>query len=168
MNKAICFFFCFPLFLFGEREVTRAVAVLKPVQGYQVSGIVTFTEKKGGVLIEGVLDGLTPGLHGFHIHEKGECVPPDLSSAGGHYNPLGQIHAGVDAPKRHLGDLGNVEADSGGHAIYHYFDQNLSLNGPNSIVGRSLLIHEKPDDLTTQPAGASGARISCGIIQAEE
>jgi Cu-Zn family superoxide dismutase len=143
----------------------KAVAVLHPTEGNKASGTVTFTEVADGVQIKAEITGLTPGNHGFHVHEFGDCSGADLASAGAHFNPTNKPHAGPDAPERHVGDMGNVEADASGAAKLSYVDHEISLtNDQRSVIGRSVLVHVKADDLKSQPAGDSGARIACGVI----
>src|SRR6201993_1797172 len=143
----------------------KAVAVLHPTAGSKVSGTVTFTEEADGVKVRAEITGLTPGNHGFHVHEFGDCSAADASSAGAHFNPTNQPHAGPDAAARHEGDMGNIEADASGNAKLDYVDHQISLtNDAKSAIGRSVVVHAKPDDLKTQPSGDSGARIACGVI----
>jgi superoxide dismutase, Cu-Zn family len=143
----------------------KAIAVLHPTGGNKVSGIVTFTPVANGVQVHAEIAGLTPGKHGFHVHEFGDCSAADASSAGAHFNPTNQPHAGPDAAARHEGDMGNVEADASGNAKLDYVDHQISLtNDARSAIGRSVVVHAKPDDLKTQPSGDSGARIGCGVI----
>ena len=143
----------------------KAVAVLHPTEGNKVSGIITFTEVADGVQVHAEVTGLTPGKHGFHVHEFGDCTTADASSAGAHFNPTKQPHAAPDATARHVGDMGNIEADTSGTAKLDYLDHNMSLaNDERSIIGRSVVVHAKADDLKSQPAGDSGARIACGAI----
>src|SRR5216117_2141232 len=144
----------------------KAIAVLHPIGGgSKVSGTVTFTEVADGVQVNAEITGLTPGNHGFHVHEFGDCSAPDASSAGAHFNPTNKPHAGPDAAERHVGDMGNVEADASGAAKLDYVDHEISLaNDQRSVVGRSVIVHAKADDLKSQPAGDSGARIACGVI----
>ena len=143
----------------------KAIAVLHPTAGNKVSGTVTFTEEADGVRVQADITGLTPGKHGFHVHEFGDCSAADFVSAGAHFNPTKQPHAGPDAEARHVGDMGNVEADASGTAKLDYIDHELSLtNDQRSIIGRSVIVHAKEDDLKSQPAGDSGARIACGVI----
>ena len=148
----------------SEGDVVRAVAVLHPTQGSSASGEVRFLEVNGGVRVTGEVRGLTPGKHGFHIHELGDCSAPDGTSAGGHYNPMGKPHGGPDSVERHVGDLGNITADMSGKASYDRIDRYLSLNGPYSIIGRAVIIHAGEDDLVSQPTGNAGARVACGVI----
>lgn len=143
----------------------KAIAVLHPTAGNKVSGTVTFTEVADGVQIHADITGLTPGNHGFHVHEFGDCSVADLSSAGAHFNPTKKPHAGPDDAERHVGDMGNVEAAASGKATLDYVDHQISLtNDQDSVIGRSVVVHAKADDLKTQPAGDSGARIACGVI----
>jgi Cu-Zn family superoxide dismutase len=148
----------------------RAVAVLRSTEGHKGSGIVTFTEVADGVRVDAQVTGLTPGKHGFHVHEFGDCSSADgsaaaASAAGDHFNPAKNPHGGPDAAQRHEGDMGNIEADASGAAKLNYVDHTLSLHdGAKSIIGRSVIVHEKADDLKSQPSGDAGERIACGII----
>lgn len=144
--------------------VNSAVAVLVAGGDSHVKGTVHFTRENDGVRVKASIDGLTPGQHGFHVHEFGDLSKPDLTSAGGHFNPEHHHHAGRDASERHVGDLGNLEADANGHAEVDFVDQHLQLDGPNSIVGRSVIVHGKADDLKSQPAGDAGPRVAGGVI----
>lgn len=150
-----------------EMQPARATAELKPTEGSNVVGTVTFTAENDGLRVVAVIEGLAPGLHGFHVHEHGDCSAPDASSAGGHFNPHGTPHGGPDAAhgERHAGDLGNLEADASGVARYERLDQLLALTGPDSILGKAVIVHAKADDLSTQPAGDAGPRLACGVIQ---
>ncbi|MGA2940352.1 MAG: superoxide dismutase family protein [Syntrophobacteraceae bacterium] len=98
------------------------------------------------------------------IPQFGNCTSPDANSAGGHFNPNDMPHAAPTAEKRHLGDLGNLEADKNGLARLEVTDNIISLEGPKSIIGRSVIVHAHADDFKTQPTGASGARVACGVI----
>ncbi len=152
----------------GQKTENKAVAQLQPTQGHEVRGTVTFTEKaEGGVEVDASVQGLSPGKHGIHIHEFGDCSAPDASSAGGHYNPLGSPHGAPDNPpaERHAGDLGNIEAGPAGNtATYRRTDQVIGMEGESSIIGKSVVVHAGADDLTSQPAGDSGPRVACGVI----
>jgi Cu-Zn family superoxide dismutase len=145
-------------------SVTKAVATLSPTQGNNVSGVVTFTKVDGGVKIVADVSGLTPGQHGFHIHEFGDCSAPDAASAGGHFNPMHRQHGGPDSEMRHAGDFGNLDADASGKTHYERLDKVISLDGPESIIGHAVIVHAKADDLKSQPSGNAGARVACGVI----
>jgi Cu-Zn family superoxide dismutase len=142
-----------------------AAAAVEPTQGHQVKGTITFTPVADGVRVVADLTGLTPGDHGFHIHEKGDCSAPDGTSAGGHFNPGNSPHGAPDAAAHHAGDLGNVTAGADGKAHLDQVFKFLSLSGPDTIVGRGLIVHAGKDDMTTQPTGNAGAREACGVIK---
>jgi Cu-Zn family superoxide dismutase len=144
---------------------TRAVATLSPTKDSKVAGEVTFTKvDAGGVKVTAHITGLTPGAHGFHIHEFGDCSAPDATSAGGHFNPTAHKHASPKDADRHEGDLGNVEAQADGTANLDVTDATLSLDGAGSILGRGVIVHANADDFKTQPTGNAGGRIACGVI----
>lgn len=143
-----------------------AVAYVSSLKGNGVKGKVTFAKVPDGVKIIADFDGLSPGKHGFHIHEHGDCGGEMAAAAGAHFNPTNKPHGGPDDADRHVGDLGNLVADEKGHAHYERVDKVISLSGKNSIIGRSIIVHADSDDYKTQPAGASGAKIACGIIEA--
>lgn len=148
----------------GNDGLLSAVCVLHPTEGNKVKGIVTFKQTLEGVSIVADVEGLTIGKHGFHIHEFGDCSELDGKSAGGHFNPEGKNHGAPDALERHVGDLGNLSADETGKAHYESVNNYLSLSGPNSIIGRAIIVHEGEDDLTSQPTGNAGGRVACGVI----
>jgi len=149
--------------LLGGPEVTKAVAVLQPTQGNKVEGTVTFTKTDKGIRVQANVSGLTPGKHGFHIHEFGDTSSTDGMAAGGHFNPHNMQHGSPTAEKRHVGDLGNLEADSQGHATLDLTDPALGFSGATSILGRGLVVHEKADDFG-QPTGNAGGRAAVGVI----
>lgn len=146
------------------KMVEKAVCVVHPTQGNNVTGTLIFTKVKDGIRVEGDLHGLDEGKHGIHIHEYGDCSAPDGTSAGGHFNPMDKTHAGPMEAMRHEGDMGNIVADSKGDAHIDYVDNALSFEGMTSIIGRSVVIHKGEDDFKTQPTGNSGARVACGVI----
>ncbi len=151
-----------------EKNITSATVNLVPTEGNSAQGKVIFTMVKKGVKVVADLDGLTPGLHGFHVHENGDCSAHDGASAGAHYNPTHKNHGCPDDAERHVGDLGNLSADHTGHAHYERIDKVISLNGPQSIIGKSIIVHDQADDCKTQPTGNSGKRIACGVIESAE
>ena len=145
------------------QEPTKANAVLQAASGSPVAGTVTFTKTADGVQVVADITGLTPGKHGFHIHEFGDCSAADASSAGSHFNPMKKPHGAPDAAERHAGDLGNLEADANGKAHLELKDSMLKLSGETSILGRGVIVHEKVDDWS-QPTGNAGSRQACGVI----
>jgi len=142
---------------------TYLKADVAPTQGNSARGEVRFYKVDGGVRVAAKIGGLSPGKHGFHVHEKGDCSAPDASSAGGHFNPDGAPHGAPTAPRgaRHAGDLGNLEAGPDGMARYDRVDPVLDYG---QLAGLSVLVHAGEDDYVSQPAGNSGARIGCGVI----
>ncbi len=145
-------------------DATKAIAVLHPTAGNNVSGTVTFTASGDQVKVVADITGLTPGKHGFHIHEFGDCSDAKAASAGGHFNPAHKQHGAPDASDRHAGDLGNIEADASGKAHLELTDSVMKLTGNDSIIGHGVIVHEKADDLKTQPTGDAGGRLACGVI----
>lgn len=143
---------------------SKAVAVVHPLKGQEVNGTVTFVKVDDGVRVTAHLEGLDEGRHGFHIHQYGDCTAPDGTSAGGHYNPTDMQHGAPTAEQRHMGDMGNIVAGSEGQADLSYTDTHIKLNGPNSIIGHGIIVHQGEDDLESQPSGAAGPRIGCGVI----
>lgn len=148
-----------------------------------VCGMVSFTQTDAETTeIEYEVTGLSPGLHGFHIHEKAD-FSNGCASAGPHYNPFKQTHGGPGSDIRHVGDLGNIEANADGVAKGKMTDKYIKLFGEYTVVGRSMMIHADPDDLGegplegwpekppppapaqhTKTTGNAGARIGCGVI----
>lgn len=145
-------------------DATKAVAVLHSASGSNVAGTVTFTASGDNVKVVADITGLAPGKHGFHIHEFGDCSDPKAASAGGHFNPAHKQHGAPNASDRHAGDLGNIEADASGKAHVEMTDSVMKLNGADSIIGHAVIVHEKADDLKTQPTGDAGGRLACGVI----
>jgi Cu-Zn family superoxide dismutase len=141
-----------------------AVCVLYPTAGNKVSGTVRFSQVTGGIKVVADIRGLTPGKHGFHIHECGDCTFPDGTSAGGHFNPKAMSHGAPMDAMRHEGDMGNIVADESGNAHLEYVDNTLSFEGEASIIGRSVIVHQNEDDMKTQPTGNAGPRLACGVI----
>ncbi|MGZ8255002.1 MAG: superoxide dismutase family protein [Burkholderiaceae bacterium] len=153
-----------------EQQGPRAAAKLEAAPGSQVWGSVSFVETGSGVEVRADVRNLRAGGEfGFHVHEKGDCSSPDFMSAGGHFNPGAKPHAHFGKPERHAGDLANLRADAEGNATYVFETLLLAVKpGPNSVVGRAVVIHLNPDDYASQPAGNSGPRIACGLIRAAD
>jgi Cu-Zn family superoxide dismutase len=173
----------FPLFLMGcgehrsqtsttttppaaprSAEPTEAVAVIQPIAGFTGSGVIHFTQQDQGVHVVATIKDFHPGKHGFHIHEYGDLSAADLSSLGGHFNPTGQTHGGPGTEHHHAGDLGNVIIGDDGQGQVDEMISGLTLTGDTGIIGRSVVIHEGEDDMSTDPAGNSGKRIAAGVI----
>lgn len=144
--------------------ITHAIAVLQPAKGSSAGGVITFDKTDEGIKITAKVTGLKPGKHGFHIHEFGDLSAPDFTSAGGHFSPLKNQHGAPTAQNRHEGDMGNLEADGSGNAVLEWTDDRISFHGHNSVLGRAVIVHENPDDYTTQPTGNAGGRVAGGVI----
>jgi len=145
-------------------EGERAICVLQTVGKNSVSGTLYFEQSGNRIHITGKISGLAPGKHGFHVHEFGDVS--DLAkgeSAGGHWNPRHMQHGAPDTRTRHVGDLGNVDANAEGVAAVDDYDTMLRFHGPDSIIGRSIIVHEKPDTFI-QPTGGAGGRVAIGVI----
>ena len=145
-----------------------ATAALEPTvkSKSKVTGTVTFKEVEGGLEVTATLENLKPGDHAFHVHEKGDCSAPDATSAGAHFNPDNHKHGAPDAEDRHAGDFGNLTAGKDGKATKTLTMKGITLgDDANSVVGKGFIIHDKKDDLKTQPTGNAGDRIACGVIK---
>lgn len=137
------------------------ITVLRATEGNNVQGVIRLTQTAEGVHLRGEVRGLTPGKHGFHIHEFGDLRASDGKSAGGHFSPEGHQHGGPDDDEHHAGDLGNITADSKGVAKVDILAEDLKLH---FVIGRSIVVHGKADDLKSQPSGDAGPRVALGVI----
>jgi len=132
-------------------------------------GVLTLEQLPNGVRIMGSIMGLSPGMHGFHVNDKGD-LRKGCASAGPHFNPYMTMHGSPMDPLRHVGDLGNIEANAEGTAEIDVMDHYLTLTGVRGAIGRALVVHEKPDDLgrggteESMKTGSAGARLACGVI----
>ncbi|XP_061339961.1 superoxide dismutase [Cu-Zn], chloroplastic [Gastrolobium bilobum] len=146
----------------------KAVAVLKGNSA--VEGVVTLTQEDDGPTTVNVrVTGLTPGLHGFHLHEYGDTTNGCIST-GAHFNPNKLTHGAPGDEIRHAGDLGNIVANADGTAEATIVDNQIPLTGPTSVVGRALVVHELEDDLgkggheLSLTTGNAGGRLACGVV----
>lgn len=143
----------------------KAEATLTSRADLTVSGMVVFTEEGDSVTIVAHIEGAPSGVHGLHIHEFGDCSSDDFKSAGGHFNPTGAIHGGPEDEERHAGDLGNIEIGDNGAGHLELTSDMITLGvGENSVIGKGVILHEKADDLVSQPTGAAGSRLACGVV----
>ena len=151
----------------AEPAAPKTVEVaLQAKSGSKLSGKATLTEVPDGVKVSITVEGISPGDHGSHVHEKGDCSAPDGASAGGHFNPGGHQHALPSGNPRHLGDLGNITVGKDGKGTHEIVatGANLKEGDASSFLGKSIIIHEKKDD-GGQPTGNAGGRIGCGEIK---
>ncbi len=154
--------------LAASAAAPAARAVLHDGEGKQV-GTATLKQAKGGVSVHVQVAGLAPGKHGIHIHAVGKCDPPDFKSAGGHFNPAAKKHGAHNPEGAHAGDLPNLAVGKDGKASATFTAKGATLGeGEGSLLGpegAAIVIHADPDDEKTDPAGNSGARVACGVIQ---
>ena len=155
-----------PLTVFAATK--KAVAVLKGTSA--VEGVATLIQEDDGPTTVSVrITGLTPGLHGFHLHEYGDTTNGCIST-GAHFNPNNLTHGAPEDEVRHAGDLGNIVANAEGVAEATIVDNQIPLSGPNSVVGRALVVHELEDDLgkggheLSLTTGNAGGRLACGVV----
>lgn len=142
-----------------------AVADLAPTSGNNAKGTVTFTQRGDRLRVVADVSGLTPGGHGFHVHEKGDCSADDGMSAGGHFNPTGKPHGNPSAADHHAGDMPMLVADASGNAHLDAHIDPATIGGTNDIIGKGVIVHRDADDFKTQPTGNSGARLACGVVR---
>jgi Cu-Zn family superoxide dismutase len=143
-----------------------ARAVIEGKSGSTLHGWASFVEANGGVSVVIHVEAAPPGWHAVHVHENGDCSSSDGKSAGGHFNPGSTAHGSPHVPEHHAGDLGNMLVGDDGVGHHEIFMPELTVSdGPYSVVGRGIVVHAALDDLTTQPTGAAGGRIGCGVIR---
>jgi Cu-Zn family superoxide dismutase len=147
----------------------QATSSLESRSGSTTTGTATFEQDGDQVMLTLEVSGATPGKHGAHIHQTGDCSASDASSAGGHWNPTAHPHGTPDAA-HHLGDLGNIEIgqDGKGTLKLSKAEWKIGDGSANDVVGKALIIHAGEDDLVTDPAGNSGSRVACGVIAKKE
>ncbi len=145
-----------------------ARAILKNAKGGTVGTALLVAEGDGVSILLQVHD-LPAGKHAFHVHAVGKCDPPDFQSAGPHFNPAGKKHGAKNPEGHHMGDLPNVEVGANGKGEAKSFVAGATLTAEGSTLvgpqGTSLVVHEKPDDEMTDPAGNAGPRIACGVVE---
>lgn len=152
-----------------DTERLEAEADLEAAEGNDIDGEIEFEETDTGVRIVASVNDATPGEHGIHVHERGDCSDIAGKSMGGHFAPDGEDHAlPSESTSRHLGDLGNlvVDQDGNGKLEITVIGANLKPGDPKSLLGRALVVHSGRDSgRAEQPAGASGTPIACGVIE---
>ena len=167
LSTLVLSIFVFTLCKMSKKDTITAKAVVESKSDSSVKGTVNFTEKNGVVNMTAEITGATPGTHAIHIHEKGDCTAADATSAAGHWNPTKEAHGKWGAGPCHRGDIGNIEVGADGKGKIS-MSTNLWCIGCNDmnkdITGKSIIIHAKADDFTTQPTGNAGARLGCGVI----
>jgi Cu-Zn family superoxide dismutase len=141
-------------------RVTQAVAVISPTKGNHVSGTVTFLAHDDGVAVHAVLTGVPQGAHALHVHMVGDCSAADATSAGGPFALSADANA--NAIWGGLGEVTPMSAD--GTASIDVVVPDATLEGERSILGRSVVVHARGNDLSKPPDGNAGPRLGCGVI----
>lgn len=152
----------------GKGEDKTAIVNIESKSDSNVTGNITFTEKGNKVIMKAEIFGLSEGKHAIHIHETGDCSSADGKSAGGHWNPTDENHGKWMANAFHIGDIGNLEADASGKATAEKETDLWCLNCDDekkNIIGKAIIIHAGVDDFNSQPSGAAGSRVGCGVIK---
>ncbi|MET4701574.1 Cu-Zn family superoxide dismutase [Constrictibacter sp. MBR-5] len=152
----------------AEKGAGEAMAKMTDAKGGEV-GSIMLSQTPRGVLLSLDLANLPPGAHAFHIHTTGKCEPPEFTSAGGHFNPTGAHHGFESEKGEHAGDLPNIHVPDGGKLRAEYLANGVTLvDGKKMSLfdedGSALVVHAKPDDYKSDPAGDAGGRIACGVV----
>jgi Cu-Zn family superoxide dismutase len=145
----------------------QAIAVIGPTSGNSVTGTATFTQIGDQIALLVEINGASPGLHAVHIHQYGDCSAADGTSAGGHWNPTDVAHGKWGEGEFHLGDLGNISFGADGTGSFELTTDlwEMGTGSDVDIVGRGFIVHAGADDFTSQPSGAAGPRVGCGVIE---
>lgn len=152
-----------------NNNISKPISAIAVLTG-NIRGVIKFTENGNKIRIDVDITGLKPNFeHGFHIHQAGDLTD-GCTSACAHFNPYNFNHGGPDSKIRHVGDLGNIKTDKYGKAKYSFYDSMISLRGKCNIIGRSIVIHDKTDDMglggnaESLKTGNAGKRLACGVI----
>ena len=150
--------------------VIQAIAIIGPASNSTVTGTATFTQSGDQITVLIDIQNATPGLHGVHIHENGDCSAPDGTSAGGHWNPTNVAHGKWGVGEFHLGDLGNITVGDDGTGSFELTTDlwEIGTGSDIDVVGKGIIVHADADDFISQPSGNAGARIGCGVIVLSE
>ena len=144
----------------------QAIATIGPASGSNVTGMAVFTQNGDQVTVTIDIQNASPGLHGVHIHENGDCSSPDGKSAGGHWNPTDVAHGKWGEGEFHLGDIGNITVGEDGTGSIELTTDlwEIGTGSDIDVVGTGIIVHADADDFISQPSGNAGARIGCGVI----
>ncbi|MDX1653078.1 MAG: superoxide dismutase family protein [Brumimicrobium sp.] len=148
-------------------QENTVMVVMGAKSGSTASGNIILKETDGKVSMNVDMKGLKPGKHAIHIHEKGDCSAEDGTSAGGHWNPENSKHGKLGHDTYHMGDIGNLEANENGEVVFGFQTDKWCLgcaDTTKNIMGKAFIIHAGADDFKSQPSGAAGARVACGVI----
>ncbi len=144
----------------------QANAMIASSSDSGVTGMAVFTQNGDYITLTVEIQDATPGLHAVHIHANGDCSSADGTSAGGHWNPTGVAHGKWGESEFHLGDIGNITVGEDGMGSITLTTDlwEIGTGSDVDVVGRGIIVHAGADDFTSQPSGAAGARIGCGVI----
>ncbi len=152
-----------------EEESRELTVQMESKSNSDLTGTVTFTQEKGEVTMTAEFTGLKEGMHAIHLHEKADCSADDGTSAGGHWNPTFEDHGEWGSDKGyHRGDIGNFDANADGKGSITFTTDKWCIgceDEKKNILGKAVIVHEGADDFTSQPSGAAGTRIGCGVIK---
>ena len=151
-------------------DTKQANAMIGSSNDSGVTGMAVFTQNGDQITFTVEIQGASPGLHAVHIHEYGDCSAPDGTSAGGHWNPTDVAHGKWGVGEFHLGDIGNITVGEDGTGRFTLTTDlwEIGTGSDVDVVGQSIIIHADADDFVSQPSGAAGARIGCGVIVLSE
>ncbi len=149
----------------GEPPAKSAIAMVMGVNQSKITGTAILSEMNGAVVLVVNVAGATPGEHAVHIHENPDCSN-EAMAAGGHWNPTGVPHGQWGVGEYHLGDIGNMTVDDSGMGTLtlESKDWSIGTGQPNDVTKHAIVIHEDADDFSSQPSGAAGKRVACGVI----
>ncbi len=147
-------------------DLPSVVVIMKSKSQSKANGTIALTETDSGLRLKGTIKGLDANSgHALHFHEKGSCKGDGAKGAGGHFNPDNEKHGALSDKKHHAGDLGNYFSNSDGEIKVDKTFSHLKLTeGDKAVINRSMVLHAKKDDFTSQPSGAAGKRIACGVV----
>ena len=152
----------------SDTMAKKAKVTLEAKSGSNVSGSVVFKQEGDNVTMTAIIAGLAEGKHAIHIHETGDCTAADGTSAGGHWNPTSKPHGKWGSPDGfHKGDIGNFNVDANGNGTVNLTTDEWCIgcgDANKDILNKSIIIHDGVDDFTSQPSGAAGTRVGCGVI----
>lgn len=154
-----------------KNKPMHAMVKIQAKSGSKLTGKVHFTQKNGKVKMEAKIANAGEGKHAIHIHQKGDCSAKDGKSAGGHWNPTNVDHGKWGEKPYHRGDIGNIEVDTSGKGSISRTTNEWCIgcdDNKKNIIGKAIIVHKGPDDFSSQPSGAAGARIGCGVIEMKE
>ena len=154
--------------LLASCSTAKKTYVIQAKSNTKTAGTASFIQNKNTVKMSLNATQLTPGIHAIHIHEFGDCSSADAKSAGGHWNPSGEMHGKWEKDEFHMGDIGNLVADKSGAARLVFKTDKWCIgctDESKNIIGKGLIIHAGKDDFMTQPTGNAGGRVGCVEIK---